>query len=551
MTLHITGELYKKMIINAAVAIEKNRQEINELNVFPVPDGDTGTNMSLTFSAAEKALTAATAGTLGHTADIAASALLRGARGNSGVILSLLFRGFSRSLKDVDEADTTAFANALTAGVESAYKAVMKPAEGTMLTVSRLAAAAAVESAKTETDIEKVFEATLTAGYAALDDTINQNPVLQKAGVIDAGGKGYLYILDGMLKAIRGEMLEKAATGQQSAEKADFSQFATEDITFAYCTEFIIERTNKNNPNRLRDFLDIRGDSIVVVDDDEIIKVHVHTNDPGAVLTEALVYGSLMSIKIENMKEQHTEAINMAAAQGGQAQGAKPPADTPPAELKEYGFVSVCAGEGMEALFRDLGVDAVISGGQTMNPSTDDILSAISATPAKTVFVLPNNKNIIMAAEQCVSLSDKKVLVIPTKSIPMGVSALFAFDESRNADELKEIMTAAAKQIHTASVTTAARTSTFDGTKIKKGSHLALVDDTLAASGADFEAVISCLADILGKDSPGFITIYAGEGISDDETEKVAGIFRVSLPDAEVVHVSGGQPVYSFIISAE
>ena len=543
MTQFITGELYKKMICNAAAAIEIHKQEVNELNVFPVPDGDTGTNMSLTISAAETALASMTPGTLGHTADVTASALLRGARGNSGVILSLLFRGFSRSLKDVDEADAVQYADALTAGVDSAYKAVMKPAEGTVLTVSRLAAAAAVTEAETESDIEEVIEAALKAGYAALAETVNQNPVLQKAGVIDAGGKGYLYMLDGMLKAIRGEMLEKKATAGEQKDKADFSQYTAEDITFAYCTEFLIERKNKNKTNRLRDFLDVRGDSIVVVDDDEIIKVHVHTNDPGVVLTEALAYGALLSIKIENMREQHTGVVADSASSAS--------APKAPTELKEFGFVSVCAGAGMEAIFRDLGVGGIITGGQTMNPSTEDILDKISATPAKVVFVLPNNKNIIMAADQCVPLSDKRVIVIPTRSIPQGVAAMLSIDEADDVDEMTKLMTTSAKRIRTAQITTAARNSTFDGIKIKKGSHLALVDDTLAASGCDFEAVVSCIADILNEDTPEFLTVYSGEGISESEAEVVVNILRSAAPDSEVVHINGGQPVYSYIISAE
>lgn len=557
MTLHITGELFKKMIFNAAAAIENNKQEINDLNVFPVPDGDTGTNMSLTISAAETALAGISPATLQQAADITASALLRGARGNSGVILSLLFRGFSRSLKDVAEADAPTYANALTAGVESAYKAVMKPAEGTILTVSRLAADAAVLAATSETDIEKVIEAALKAGYAALDDTINQNPVLQKAGVIDAGGKGYLYILDGMLKAIHGQMLEKASSADADTGRADFTQYTSEDITFAYCTEFIVERSGGKNADYLRNFLDTRGDSIVVVDDDEIIKVHVHTNEPGIILTEALTYGALLSVKIENMREQHTEVVaNAEMLQSASPSRNAPPvppemAPDPPRETKEYGFVAVCAGAGMEALFRDLGVDGIIMGGQTMNPSTEDILEKINEAPAKTVFVLPNNKNIILAAEQCTALSDKRVIVIPTKSVPQGVTAMLAIDGISDADEMKDVMTTSIKQMHTAQVTTAARTSVFDGTKIKKGSHLALIDDTLAASGFDFESVISCLADTLGKYSPEYITIYVGEGVRGDEAENVANIFRSALPDAEVVHISGGQPIYSYIISAE
>jgi len=530
------------MIVNAAAAIENNKQEINELNVFPVPDGDTGTNMSLTISAAENALASMTPGTIMHVADITASALLRGARGNSGVILSLLFRGFSKSLKDIDAANAVEFANALTAGVESAYKAVMKPAEGTILTVSRLAAGAAVTAAETESDVEVVIEKALEAGYVALADTINLNPVLKKAGVIDAGGKGYLYILDGMLQALRGVVMAKSSPVVDESGKADFTQYTSEDIKFAYCTEFIIERNQSSKEaNRLRDYLDMRGDSIVVVDDDEIIKVHVHTNEPGVILTEALTYGSLLSIKIENMREQHSEAAGEAGA----------PAVQEPEELKEFGFVAVCAGKGLEEIFQNLGVDRIITGGQTMNPSTEDILEKIIATPSNTVFVLPNNKNIIMAAEQCTPLTDKRVIVIPTKSIPQGVTAMLSIDGIEDVEEMKTVMTEAVKKVHTALITTAARNSVFDGTKIRKGAHLALVDDSLTASSSDFNSVISAVSVVLSEFSPEFITVFTGEDANSSETEAVTGFIGSDSPEAELTVIDGGQPVYRYIISAE
>ncbi|MCL2222531.1 MAG: DAK2 domain-containing protein, partial [Oscillospiraceae bacterium] len=428
MTQFITGELFKKMIVNAAAAIENNRQEVNDLNVFPVPDGDTGTNMSLTISAAETALAPVSSESLSDVADTTASALLRGARGNSGVILSLLFRGFSRSLKGLEQADSKQIAAALTLGVDSAYKAVMKPAEGTILTVSRMVAGAAVSASETESDIELVLDKALEVGYEALAETINQNPVLQKAGVIDSGGKGYLYILDAMLRAMRGEVMVKSVTAPVQSDKADFAQYSAEDITFAYCTEFLAERTNKKDPNQLRAFLDERGDSVVVVDDDEIIKVHVHTNDPGVVLTEALTYGALLSIKIENMREQHSEIDGSVAPDSASAA-------TNPEDMKEFGVVAVCVGKGLEDVFRDLGVDRIITGGQTMNPSTEDILQKILQTPSDTVFVLPNNKNIILAAEQCIPLTEKRVIVIPTRSIPQGVAAMLSVDGVGGSDE--------------------------------------------------------------------------------------------------------------------
>ena len=534
------------MILNASAAIENNKQEINDLNVFPVPDGDTGTNMSLTIGAAEKALATADLSSMGSVADATASAVLRGARGNSGVILSLLFRGFSRSLKDKDEANATLFATALTAGVDAAYKAVMKPSEGTILTVSRMASGAAVKAAEEEQDIEKVLEKALEVGYVALADTMHQNPVLEKAGVIDAGAKGYLYILDGMLQAMRGIAIEKISAGEASLEKADFAQYSAEDIKFAYCTEFMIERNNQNNPDKLRAFLDSRGDSIVVVDDDEIIKVHVHTNDPGVVLTEALTYGSMVSIKIENMKEQHAEAAAGAPDTSHESQ-----ASQAPVEKKPYGFVAVCVGKGLEEIFTDLGVDRIITGGQTMNPSTEDILGKIDETPSDIVFVLPNNKNIRMAADQCVPLSDKRVIVIPTKSIPQGVSAMLAIDGIEDVELLESAMTTASKQVHTALITKAARNSVYDDTKIKKGSHLALVDDSLAASDSDLKAVLLDVAEKLAEFKPEFVSIFTGEGVKEQETALVSEVFEAVLPDAEVTVIYGGQPVYSYIIAAE
>jgi len=546
LTQHVTGELFKKMISNAAASIENHKQEINDLNVFPVPDGDTGTNMSLTIGAAEKALDAMLPGTLGHAAEVTAGALLRGARGNSGVILSLLFRGLARRLKDLDAADSMEFASALATGVESAYKAVMKPAEGTILTVSRLAAAAAVSVSETEADIEEVLEQALAAGYVALADTINQNPVLKKAGVIDAGAKGYLYMLDGVLKALRGEAITKISAGTEPSDKVDFAQFAAEDIKFVYCTEFIIDRKSKKEANLLRGFLDARGDSIVVVDDDAIIKVHVHTNEPGAVLTEALTYGPLLSIKIENMREQHSEAIAFEATETPSKQA--PPE---PVELKEYAIVAVCAGAGLEEVFHDLGADRIITGGQTMNPSTEDILERIVEAPSEVVFVLPNNKNIIMAAEQCAPLTEKRVIVIPTRSIPQGISAMLSIDGVDGVEDMSSRMTAAAERVRTVQVTTAARDSVFDGLEIAMGEHIALLDDSLAASGPDAAVVFNTVAEALGRFSPEFITVFTGEDADEAETATLAETIGAAAPSSEVTVIRGDQPVYRYIISAE
>jgi DAK2 domain fusion protein YloV len=529
------------MLKNAAAAIELHKTEVNELNVFPVPDGDTGTNMSLTLSSGARALDTGNPRTVSAAAEITASALLRGARGNSGVILSLLFRGMSKRMKDAESADSVLFAMALRDGVDAAYKAVMKPTEGTILTVSRLAADAAVEASLEENDIEIVLERAIDAGKIALADTINQNPVLKKAGVIDSGGKGYIYILDGMLRALRGEVIEREETGETRAA-ADFTDFDTGDITFAYCTEFIVGRENARDPNALRAFLDARGDSIVVVDDDEIIKVHVHTNEPGDVLTEALTFGALLSVKIENMREQHTEKL-ITAAEQNEAPNAAPPE-------RRYGAVAVCSGAGLETAFRDLGADKIVTGGQTMNPSTEDILAAVEAVPAEIVFVYPNNKNIIMAAEQAVPLSTRRVVVIPTKSVPQGVSAMLAFDPEADEETNTNAQREAAGGVRTALITHAARDSSFDGHEIHEGEYLALLDDSLLVSGQDLADVTASLADALSSKPPEFITIFTGSEASGEESELLRQSLQ-ALPGAELILIDGGQPVYRFIISAE
>ena len=547
MTQLITGELFKKMLINAAAVVENNKQEINDLNVFPIPDGDTGTNMRLTIGAAEKALDEMSVGTLGHAADVTAGAMLRGARGNSGVILSLLFRGFAKRLKDVDAADSLTFAYALASGVDSAYKAVMKPAEGTILTVSRMTANSAVSYAGTEDDVVTVLEKALETGYAALAETTSQNDVLKKAGVVDAGAKGYLYILDGMLKALKGIFIERSPTDTGIAEKADFSRFTDEDINFTYCTEFIIGRNRTSETNRLRDFLDRRGDSVVVVEDDEIIKVHVHSNEPGAILTEALNYGSLHSIKIDNMRDQHSETIGGKTAPDAVA----PDGPTTPEEMKDFGIVVVCAGQGIEEVFRDLGADHMIAGGQTMNPSTEDILDKIEKTPADTVYVLPNNKNIIMTAQQCVGLSTKRVVVIPTRSIPQGIAAMLTIEEASEADNIAASMSEAAGRVHTVNVTLAARDSVYDGRDIREGEYLALLEDSLLTCSPDACAVMDSVATKLESFQPKFITIFAGEDVDEDEASSVESRLGAASPDAEIALVMGGQPIYQFIISAE
>ena len=543
MTEVLTGALFAEMVANGAAAIELHKEEVNELNVFPVPDGDTGTNMSLTMSNGAAECRRKKPVTLTQAADAAAGGLLRGARGNSGVILSLLFRGMARSFKEKETAGPAMLAAAMASGVETAYKAVMKPAEGTILTVSRLASAAAVECAETAGDLETVLVRALEAGEEALADTINLNPVLKKAGVIDSGGKGYLYILDGMLKALRGETIEVTAD-TTVREKAEFSDFDTEDIHFTYCTEFIVERENSKDPDLLRKFLSGIGDSIVVVDDDEIIKTHVHTNEPGNVLTEALTYGSFLTVKIENMKQQHTHKVME------QAEEEAP--DAAPAEPeKEYGIVSVCAGDGMAQIFTDLGVDAIVTGGQTMNPSTEDILKQVERIPARTVFVLPNNKNIIMAAQQCQPLTEKKVIVIPTGTVPQGISAAVAFDAFADADSNEQAMREAAAAVRTAQITYAARDSEFDGQTIRAGEYLSLLDGTLAANDADIDAVVRATLEKIGQGGPELVTVYYGEDVTEEAASGVGSTAEELMPDAEVSVLRGGQPVYYYVISAE
>ncbi len=544
MTEILTGAVFANMVHNGAAAIELHKNEINELNVFPVPDGDTGTNMSLTMNNGSNECKKITADTVTKAADTAASGLLRGARGNSGVILSLLFRGISKSLKGKETANAAEFANALSAGVEAAYKAVMKPAEGTILTVSRLAAAAAVKCAETEKDVEAVMQCAIDEGKVALADTINLNPVLKKAGVVDSGGKGFIYILEGMLKAVKGEILERVEV-ETVEMAADFTEFDTEDITFTYCTEFIVSRENTKDPDILRGFLNEIGDSIVVVDDDEIIKTHVHTNAPGDVLTAALTYGSLLTVKIENMREQHTAKVVEAAGEEA------PEEDVVAAPEKQYGFVAVCAGEGMAEIFRGVGVDAIVTGGQTMNPSTEDILKQINRVPAEVVFVLPNNKNIIMAAQQSTRLSEKRVIVIPTGTVPQGITAALTFDESASPEENEQMMTEAAATVHTAAVTYAARDSEFDGHSITAGEYLALLDGSLVSNNSSIANVITETADALQKHSPEIITVYYGEDVTEEDAEKVGVVIGEKYPGADITVLYGGQPVYYYVISAE
>jgi len=538
----INGADLRRMIISAAAAIEINKQGLNDLNVFPVPDGDTGTNMSMTINAAAADLRKAEDPDLGTAAKIAASAMLRGARGNSGVILSLLFRGLSQKLKGADHADGVLWAQALQQGVDAAYKAVMKPAEGTILTVSRLAAAAAAEAAKENNHIEFVQEAAIAEAKTALANTTNQNPVLKKAGVVDAGGKGWLVALEAMLSSLQGDdVIVPEGVAADTREAANFDDFDTEDITFTYCTEFIIQRENDLDPEKLRDFLSSLGDSLVLVDDEEIIKVHVHTNDPGKALHEAIDYGSFVTVKIENMRLQHTEKVMTEAE--------KAPKIAEPE--KPLGVVSVCAGEGLADVFLNLGVDQIISGGQTMNPSTQDILEAVNKVPAETVFVLPNNKNIIMAAEQVDALTPKTVIVIPSKTVPQGVTAMLGFNPEGSIEENTEALTEALSTVDTMQITYAARNSDFDGYDIHEGDYLALYGSQLFGTSQDIKVLLKSLAEKVRDDGKEYVTIYYGADVKEKHAQKAADLFADICPDADVNLLSGGQPVYYYLISAE
>ena len=539
----INGADLRRMIISAAASIEIHKQQLNDLNVFPVPDGDTGTNMSMTINAAASDLRKAEDPDLGQAAKIAASAMLRGARGNSGVILSLLFRGLSKRLKGAAECDGTMWAEALQEGVDAAYKAVMKPAEGTILTVARLAAAKAAEAARENNFIEFVQEAALAEAKVALAGTTDMNPVLKKAGVVDAGGKGWVFAMEAMLSSMQGEdvVIPEGFASGDVKEAAEFDQFDTDDITFAYCTEFIIDRENDKDPEQLRAFLDSLGDSLVLVDDEEIIKVHVHTNDPGKALHEAIEYGSFVTVKIENMCLQHTEKVMTEAE--------KAPKIAEPE--KPFGVVSVCAGEGLADVFMNLGVDGIISGGQTMNPSTQDILEAVNKVPAETVFVLPNNKNIIMAAEQVDALTPKHVVVIPSKTVPQGVTAMLNFNPEGTEEENTEALTEALGTVDTMQITYAARNSDFDGYDIHEGDYLALYGSALFGTSQDIKVLLNALAQKIRDDGKEYITIYYGADVKEKDAQKAADLFADICPDADVNLISGGQPVYYYLISAE
>lgn len=559
MREYIDAAAFKEMILCADAALAANTQLINELNVFPVPDGDTGTNMGLTMNNAATELRKKSFSGVSAAADCVASALLRGARGNSGVILSLLFRGISKRIKGMETVAAKEFAAAMKDGVDAAYKAVMKPAEGTILTVARLSAEEAVSYCKKGTDFEEMLEKSLVAGNKALEDTMTINPVLKKAGVVDAGGKGYIVIFDAMLRYLRGEISAPAKAvdaGAIANENGAFDVFDTEEITFAFDTVFIVRKHEPDvDLTPLRAYLSSIGDCLVIGEDDEAFKVHVHTNIPGEALTKSQKYGTLELAKIENMRTQHEDILAGRKAQStddleavereleGEEEIAAPD--------KKYGVVAICAGEGMAQLFGELGADKIVTGGQTMNPSTADILKEVNRTPAETVFVLPNNKNIIMAAEQCAPLTEKNVVVIPTKTVPQGVTAMLNFDNSAEQEEIVDTLCEVIKDVHTAQVTYAARNSDFDGYEIHEGEYLALLDGKLTGSFKTMDSALDAISKAAEDLDPEIVTVYYGENVNDEEAEAAVEMLEEKLPDAEVSAVNGGQPVYYYMISIE
>ena len=551
----VNGAALKEMVLFGAAFLAAEEQPINDLNVFPVPDGDTGTNMTLTIQTAVDAMAKDGLDSVDAVASATASALLRGARGNSGVILSLIFRGISKGLKGLDSADGAAFAAALEEGVATAYNAVMKPAEGTILTVSRLFADRAVSAAEEQSEIEYILAEAIKAGEDALAQTTEMNPVLKKAGVVDAGGKGFLVIMGGMLACLNGET--KPEVERKSEQKADFGALCGEEITYTFDTVFIVRRTQSKSIEPLRAYLGSIGDCLVIGEDDEVFKVHVHTDIPGEALSEAQKYGTLELAKIENMRSQRD-----ALAAGNQAattddldrieEELESGCDTEDEPNKPFGFLSVCSGDGLAALFRELGADGIVSGGQTMNPSTESLLYAVTRIHADTVFILPNNKNIVMAAQQCVGLTEQNIVVIPTATVPQGIAALMAAAEAEQTVEaLSDAMTKAAKNVTTAQITYAARDSDFDGMAITEGDYLALLEGKLFGTNRDMAALIELLAKEAAARNPSFINIFFGADVSEETANTMSSVFSTFCPNAEVAVMNGGQPVYSYIISIE
>ena len=562
----ITGLTLKNSIISGANNLSNRRAKVDELNVFPVPDGDTGTNMGMTIGAARtELLNLPDDCTVEKAAQVTASAMLRGARGNSGVISSLLFRGFSKALQGKKTADAKDLVQALEKGVEGAYKAVMKPTEGTMLTVARVASEEAAASGIA--DAVELWQLVCTAAQRALDNTPEQLPVLKKAGGVDAGGQGLVYIFEGMLSVFKDNHIIAADEAPEKSAKLSTSGagkgvytddlMKVEDIKNGYCTQFLVNKNDGASSNKLRAFLESNGDSVVVIEDDEVINCHVHTADPGKIVSHALQYGYLTNFKIENMHEQFLS--RQAQGEGLKKQAAAEAADTGNEFTyaavdndRAFGFVAVAAGEGLKAIFTDLGADAVVSGGQTMNPSTADIVAAVQSVPAKTVFVLPNNKNIIMAAEQAQGIADRTIVVLSTRTIPQGITAMLNFDPDASEYENATNMMQAADKVATGLVTFAARDSDFDGRKIKKGEILALENGKLVATGTDVTKVTYRLARSMCKKDTNFITVISGCDVSEEDAARTTELVQAKCPAGiEVTHLNGGQPVYYYIISVE
>ena len=566
----ISGKILRDAIISGANNINNQRSRVDELNVFPVPDGDTGTNMGMTVGAAVRELQAMDDScTVGEAAKTAASAMLRGARGNSGVITSLLFRGFSKALEGKKEADASDIVAALKKGVEGAYKAVMKPTEGTILTVARIASEEAAACGKE--DVAELWDVVMTAGQKALEDTPNLLPVLKKAGVVDAGGQGIMIIFEGMGKVFHGEAIvaggeavpNKAKLSTANAGKGVFTDdlMKVEDIKNGYCTQFLINKNEGASAAKMRAFAESNGDSVVCIEDDDVINLHVHTADPGKILSEAIKYGYLTNFKIENMHEQFLARQKQAKGLEKQAEAEEKAAETGAKETfvyaavdpdRAYGFVAVAAGDGLKSVFEDLGVDAVVSGGQTMNPATEDILAAIQSVPAKTVLVLPNNKNIIMAAEQAEKLADRKVLVLPTRTVPQGMTAMLNFDPEAAPEENAVNMMAAAEKVATGLITYAARDSEFDGRPIRKGEIMALENGKIVATGSDITKMTYRLARSMKKKDSQFITVISGAEVSEEDAEHTTELVQSKCGSSvEVSHIHGGQPVYYYMLSVE
>ena len=560
----INSKLLARMFLAGAKNLDSKKDWINELNVFPVPDGDTGTNMTMTIMSAAKEVSSLTEPTMTELAKAISSGSLRGARGNSGVILSQLFRGFCKVIKEYDEIDVTILCEACQKAVETAYKAVMKPKEGTILTVAKGAAEKALELSDETEDVVTFVEEVIKQAEYVLDQTPEMLPVLKQAGVVDSGGQGLVQVLKGAYDALIGKEIDYTIEGAPTgAAPAKISAETEAEIKFGYCTEFIIVLNapmSDNEEHAYKAFLESIGDSIVVVADDEIVKTHVHTNDPGLALQKALTFGSLSKIKIDNMREEHQEKLikdsqKLAAQQKAEEEAyeaAQADEKTNNMPAKEMGFVSVSIGEGMNEVFRGLGVDYLIEGGQTMNPSTEDMLNAIEHVNAKTVFILPNNKNIIMAANQAVDLvEDKQIIVIPTKTIPQGITALVNYIPDHSAEENKEQMMAEIENVKTGQVTYAVRDTEIDGKTIKQNDFMGIGDKSILSVGTDLKATTLEMVDAMVDEESAIVSIYFGSDSDEDSANELAAAIEEKYPDVEVEVNDGGQPIYYYVISVE